>query len=224
MEKQTLPFQILSNSASCQDGHNFSISCIMECGKSSNCVHDEATSERRYLSEHLPQCALETLGENSRLRSIIVQLELALEESRQEIRRLSMASTTPGNSISLTSMSMTVDLRSREELHQTGAPPLLEATSFPNPPLVKGPSSTSPFSSPLKEQSCKRCGRYSHHIDNCYAKTHLDSSPLKELLSLSPPPCKRCGRNSHHVDNCYAKTHLNKSRLVPTSTSSALSL
>ena len=67
--------------------------------------------------------------------------------------------------------------------------------------------------------NCKRCGRNTHNISNCYASYHNDgysiqdipffiSTPLSNTSSsISCPNCKRCGRNTHNINNCYASYH-----------------
>lgn len=65
---------------------------------------------------------------------------------------------------------------------------------------------------------CLRCGRDSHFISNCYAKTHIDGHLLKSNNRIDKPRieddfvivdvCLRCGRDSHQKQSCYAKTHI----------------
>jgi len=56
---------------------------------------------------------------------------------------------------------------------------------------------------------CKRCERFGHTTDNCYAKT--DANGLEIVKK-----CNRCGRSGHATDNCYAKTDIN-GRYIPKS-------
>lgn len=54
---------------------------------------------------------------------------------------------------------------------------------------------------------CIRCGRNSHNVDKCYAKTHLDGTSLTILF------CKRCHRTSHRENTCRAKTMVDGSSI-----------
>ena len=89
-----------------------------------------------------------------------------------------------------------------------------------------------------KLKRCNRCGRNSHTIEKCYAKSTLagkliatdnhdrlsrmevDSCiraliewqrlnmPTKIVQRMNMYLCQRCGRNSHSIEQCFAKTSL----------------
>ena len=48
---------------------------------------------------------------------------------------------------------------------------------------------------------CTRCGRYSHSIDKCYAKTHYDGSCLG-ISCTSVQSCSFCTNPGHSIDQC----------------------
>jgi hypothetical protein len=70
---------------------------------------------------------------------------------------------------------------------------------------------------PTMIKACDRCGRDTHHIDNCYARTHITGYKLKRdtanVVSL-PKICSRCGRNTHSINKCYENTYINGSKLI----------
>lgn len=78
---------------------------------------------------------------------------------------------------------------------------------------------------------CSRCGRLSHTIERCYAKTHIsgdnivdeNSSPSTKEEIKSVDKCFRCGRSSHTVERCYAKTHIDGHDIIEESVSSEIS-
>jgi len=53
---------------------------------------------------------------------------------------------------------------------------------------------------------CTRCGRSSHFINNCYARTDVDGNSLDEEEEQVSGECYRCGRTGHYANNCYART------------------
>jgi ribosomal protein L37E len=60
-----------------------------------------------------------------------------------------------------------------------------------------------------KLHACKRCGRDSHSIQQCYAKTTVSGKIIDDSESESSDSsetCFRCGRTSHWANDCYAKT------------------
>jgi hypothetical protein len=58
------------------------------------------------------------------------------------------------------------------------------------------------------KQTCDRCERPGHSINECFAKTHVDGHKLKSSLG-----CYRCGREGHFIKECYAKYHVNGERI-----------
>ena len=65
---------------------------------------------------------------------------------------------------------------------------------------------------------CSRCGRNSHSVSNCYARTNANGQALESSDSESSDSescdseqgaCYRCGRDSHVARDCYARTHIN---------------
>eukprot|EP00961_Rhodomonas_salina_P229924 3107282-Rhodomonas_salina.1 len=83
-----------------------------------------------------------------------------------------------------------------------------------------------------------RCGRDSHWVGDCFAKTHVNGqvirdaqpgqsqsrggssvggykrraaqrSSLQAEIDHASGCCMRCGRDSHWVGDCFAKTHVN---------------
>ena len=50
---------------------------------------------------------------------------------------------------------------------------------------------------------CTRCGRPSHFIKDCYAKTDVNGSPLHDQ-----PRCHKCGRLGHYSNTCYAAANI----------------
>ena len=100
-------------------------------------------------------------------------------------------------------------------------PALLEYQNLKLPkPLGKSSGQSSKKST---VSGCTRCGRKSHKIQNCYAKTSLDGSclePLGDSQSCTDgdassssgedvDDCFRCGRPGHFRSACYAKTDIN---------------
>lgn len=59
-----------------------------------------------------------------------------------------------------------------------------------------------------KQKCCSRCGRNTHNITKCYAKTHLDGTSLEESKL-----CSRCGRRGHLSEDCKCKTHISGTKL-----------
>jgi hypothetical protein len=53
---------------------------------------------------------------------------------------------------------------------------------------------------------CSRCGRDSHFVKDCFAKTHVNGLALD---TCEQDACYRCGRSTHFAKDCYAKTHIN---------------
>ncbi|KAJ3316934.1 hypothetical protein HDV06_002537 [Boothiomyces sp. JEL0866] len=83
-----------------------------------------------------------------------------------------------------------------------------------------------------RKKECSRCGRDSHTLDECFAKTNIDGTNLEIVESISniiesvgkifglnlttsesvqfdKDACFRCGRKSHLARNCYAKKDIN---------------
>ncbi len=59
-----------------------------------------------------------------------------------------------------------------------------------------------------KLQACTRCGRDSHSIQQCYAKTTVAGRILDDSesdSSDSSETCFLCGRTSHWAKDCYAQ-------------------
>jgi hypothetical protein len=62
---------------------------------------------------------------------------------------------------------------------------------------------------------CSRCGRDSHSVKDCFARTHLNGQAFDSFDSESDSSesdrgaCYRCGRSTHFAQDCYAKTHIN---------------
>jgi hypothetical protein len=72
---------------------------------------------------------------------------------------------------------------------------------------------------------CFRCGRNSHYINNCYAKTDINGNLLNDVSKIVPTmyrissnemliykskrPCVGCGSTSHKIDTC--DQYINKS-------------
>lgn len=55
------------------------------------------------------------------------------------------------------------------------------------------------------ERSCFRCGRHSHWVGDCHARTHATGHLLQ---TDNNETCFRCGRQGHWADECYAHTHI----------------
>ena len=59
---------------------------------------------------------------------------------------------------------------------------------------------------------CQRCGRATHSINQCFAKTGVDGRVLcdsedeESSKELQFQGCQRCGRTSHVVSQCFANT------------------
>jgi ribosomal protein L37E len=65
--------------------------------------------------------------------------------------------------------------------------------------------------SKTKKLTCTRCGRDSHTIEKCYAKTSVagkvfDISESDSSSDSFHDACFRCGRSSHWANECFAKT------------------
>jgi Helicase conserved C-terminal domain/RecQ zinc-binding/GAG-polyprotein viral zinc-finger len=63
---------------------------------------------------------------------------------------------------------------------------------------------------------CSRCGRDSHSVKDCFARTNVNGQVLEASdSSFSDQPacyrgrCSRCGRDSHSVKDCFARTNVN---------------
>lgn len=68
---------------------------------------------------------------------------------------------------------------------------------------------------------CYRCGRDSHTVSVCFARTHVNGGRLGEHQTHPKRPidaadkeytthqrCWRCGRSGHHHNTCYARTRI----------------
>lgn len=81
--------------------------------------------------------------------------------------------------------------------------------------------------------ACRRCGRHTHFVGDCYARTSAEGTPIakrsKQEAAASavhqpaprraaprprsferrdgPRACSRCGRASHASQDCYARSH-----------------
>ena len=72
--------------------------------------------------------------------------------------------------------------------------------------------------------ACLRCGRMSHYVDKCYAKSTVDgrllrvdedkTQPSKKIVDKEKEACTRCGRTSHRAEKCYAKTTIDGTPLI----------
>ena len=115
--------------------------------------------------------------------------------------------------------------RSRGERSQAEAAAAAAAAASISParemPAARGSSST-----------CSRCGRNSHQVSRCYAKTDVEGRPLgagrsptREMPAArgSSNTCSRCGRDGHQVSRCYAKTDVERRRFSSSSSSSSSS-
>lgn len=66
---------------------------------------------------------------------------------------------------------------------------------------------------------CARCGRDSHSVTNCFARTNVNGEDLEssgsesEASGTEQGACYRCGRSTHFARDCYAKTDINGSSL-----------
>lgn len=60
------------------------------------------------------------------------------------------------------------------------------------------------------EDRCIRCGRASHFVRNCYARTDINGNNLEEDQEDA---CERCGRANHDTQQCYARTEVNGAAL-----------
>ena len=61
---------------------------------------------------------------------------------------------------------------------------------------------------------CSRCGRNSHSVKDCFAKTTAHGqvfqySESESSTYLEEDACYRCGRTGHFVRDCFAKTDIN---------------
>lgn len=67
----------------------------------------------------------------------------------------------------------------------------------------------------MNYHGCSRCGRDSHSVSNCYARTNVNGRALGSYYSESDcslseyGACYRCGRSTHFARDCYARTHIN---------------
>ena len=77
-------------------------------------------------------------------------------------------------------------------------------------PSVDGNASANDSVDKTKIYVCSRCGRDSHSIQECYAKTSVDG---KSLQTSKSEGCFRCGRHSHSTWHCYARTDVYGNRL-----------
>ena len=64
-------------------------------------------------------------------------------------------------------------------------------------------------------KACSRCGRDSHSVSNCFARTNANGEGLEssdsesETSLLEQGACFRCGRDTHLARDCYARTDIN---------------
>jgi ribosomal protein L37E len=79
------------------------------------------------------------------------------------------------------------------------------------------------------QDACLRCGRTSHYVRDCFARTDAQGNPIidapptlewsdsssddSDLSSEDEEACYRCGRHGHWVQYCYARTDINGQRL-----------
>jgi len=61
---------------------------------------------------------------------------------------------------------------------------------------------------------CSRCGRTSHNVSSCYARTHVSGRILTSAAPTSAHNnyysddcCFRCGRRGHWASDCYARSY-----------------
>jgi hypothetical protein len=64
-----------------------------------------------------------------------------------------------------------------------------------------------------RDTSCARCGRGSHDIGSCFARTDSGGSPIFDRASARPrgasaSHCARCGRSSHTAAACFARARV----------------
>ena len=83
---------------------------------------------------------------------------------------------------------------------------------------IDGDSVTADKSSPRSPQIiCSRCGRNSHTVQNCYARSTVDGKSLvaegRKSSKFIGEGCFRCGRTSHWVSDCYATYDVHGERI-----------
>ena len=73
---------------------------------------------------------------------------------------------------------------------------------------------------------CLRCGRPSHWVSDCYAKTDIIGNQIQDSDEEMPPPkrkkcraiCLRCGRWNHTEETCYASTTIDGELILDSGT------
>ncbi|KAI8897457.1 hypothetical protein BC833DRAFT_41363 [Globomyces pollinis-pini] len=84
------------------------------------------------------------------------------------------------------------------------------------PPLRQNQPVQSKYRSNVKN-GCSKCGRTSHSVKDCFARTNVNGEDLESSESESESDtslfdqgaCYRCGRSTHFARDCYARTDIN---------------
>jgi hypothetical protein len=92
---------------------------------------------------------------------------------------------------------------------QSCPPALLEWQRLKLPPPLR---QNQPSPSKSNRNGCSRCGRDSHSVKDCFARTNVNGQALDSFDSESDSSesdqgaCYRCGRSTHFAKDCYART------------------
>jgi ribosomal protein L37E len=96
---------------------------------------------------------------------------------------------------------------------------LLEWQNLKLPPTLRQNQPSLTKSNRRTNNCCSRCGRDSHSVRDCFARTNVNGQALDSFDSESDSSesdqgaCYRCGRSTHFAKDCYARTHINGSFL-----------
>jgi GAG-polyprotein viral zinc-finger len=103
-------------------------------------------------------------------------------------------------------------------------PALLERQRIQLPTPLKRKQAVQGKPKAKVHSGCTRCGRNSHTVQDCYAKTDVDGRAIEpsdiesdesesDSSASAQDGCYRCGRKGHWQSECYARTDANGNSL-----------